>query len=49
MYQKFVIPGRLPGLNEIIASSRTHWAVAEYRQDLIKELEDEIARLGGAK
>lgn len=28
MYQKFVIPGRLPGLNEIIASSRTHWAVA---------------------
>lgn len=28
MYQKFVIPGRLPGLNEIIASSRTHWAAA---------------------
>jgi Holliday junction resolvase RusA-like endonuclease len=26
--QKLIIPGRLPGLNEIINSSRTHWAVA---------------------
>ncbi len=25
---KLIIPGRLPGLNEIINSSRTHWAVA---------------------
>lgn len=28
MMQKLIIPGRLPGLNEIIQSSRTHWAVA---------------------
>jgi Holliday junction resolvase RusA-like endonuclease len=28
---KFTIPGRLPGLNEIISSSSRHWAVA-YRQ-----------------
>lgn len=26
--QQFTIPGRLPGLNSIINSSRTHWAVA---------------------
>ena len=34
----------------LLGQERDKWkAVAEYRQDLIKELEDEIARLGGAK
>jgi Holliday junction resolvase RusA-like endonuclease len=35
---KFTIPGRLPGLNEIITANSRHWAVAYRQKKEAKEL-----------